>query len=58
MSRYLFTRLAQLGVKSLHGVPGDFNLASLDALKHSGMNWVGNCVRVPRFLFTGLLKFD
>ncbi|KAF2106340.1 pyruvate decarboxylase [Lophiotrema nucula] len=43
VSRYLYTRLAQLGVRSLHGVPGDFNIASLDELAKSGLKWVGNC---------------
>jgi pyruvate decarboxylase len=30
LTRYLFTRLSQLGCTSLHGVPGDYNLTALD----------------------------
>ncbi|KAK6345707.1 Pyruvate decarboxylase 1 [Orbilia javanica] len=40
---YLFKRLHQLGIRSVHGVPGDFNLAALDYLGPAGLNWVGNC---------------
>jgi pyruvate decarboxylase len=40
---YLFTRLRQLGVDSVFGVPGDFNLRLLDFVEPSGLQWVGNC---------------
>ncbi|KAH6912549.1 pyruvate decarboxylase [Coprinopsis sp. MPI-PUGE-AT-0042] len=41
---YLITRLAQMGVKSFFGVPGDFNLGLLDLVEdHPDVNWVGNC---------------
>lgn len=40
---YLFTRLKQMGIDSVHGVPGDFNLVALDYLEQCGLNWVGNC---------------
>lgn len=40
---YLFKRLHQLGVRSVHGVPGDFNLVALDLLPDAGLSWVGNC---------------
>ncbi|KAI5859897.1 thiamine diphosphate-binding protein [Durotheca rogersii] len=40
---YLFTRLRQVGISSVHGLPGDFNLVALDYLLRSGLNWVGNC---------------
>ncbi|RVD82147.1 uncharacterized protein DFL_006581 [Arthrobotrys flagrans] len=40
---YLFRRLYQLGIRSIHGVPGDFNLVALDYLDPVGLNWVGNC---------------
>ncbi|KAK6504591.1 Pyruvate decarboxylase 1 [Arthrobotrys musiformis] len=40
---YLFKRLYQLGIRSVHGVPGDFNLTALDYLDPAGLNWVGNC---------------
>ncbi|KAF7596541.1 hypothetical protein BBP40_001415 [Aspergillus hancockii] len=40
---YLFTRLAQLGVQSVFGVPGDYNLRLLDFVEPAGLDWVGNC---------------
>jgi pyruvate decarboxylase len=40
---YLFTRLHQLGVRSVHGVPGDFFLNALDHLEPAGLKWIGNC---------------
>lgn len=40
---YLFTRLRQLGVDSVFGVPGDFNLRLLDFVEPSGLKWIGNC---------------
>jgi hypothetical protein len=43
IAEYLFNRLYQLGVKDLHGVPGDFNLVALDYVEPCGINWVGNC---------------
>ncbi|PNP45431.1 pyruvate decarboxylase [Trichoderma gamsii] len=42
LAHYLFTRLRQLGVESVHGVPGDFNLTMLDHVEPAGLNWVGN----------------
>lgn len=42
LAEYLFTRLRQLGVGAVHGVPGDFNLDLLDYVKPSGLVWVGN----------------
>lgn len=39
---YLFSRLRQLGVKSVHGVPGDYNLVALDYILKNGLAWVGN----------------
>lgn len=42
LAEYLFTRLRQLGVESVHGVPGDFNLSMLDHVEAAGLNWVGN----------------
>jgi TPP-dependent 2-oxoacid decarboxylase len=42
VAEYLATRLHQLGVDELFGVPGDFNLALLDALHQlDGPRWVG-----------------
>ncbi|KPI42241.1 Pyruvate decarboxylase [Cyphellophora attinorum] len=43
IAEYLFTRLRQLGVGSIHGVPGDYNLTLLDYVEPSGIHWVGNC---------------
>ncbi|OAX81058.1 pyruvate decarboxylase [Emergomyces africanus] len=40
---YLFTRLHQVGIRSIHGLPGDYNLVSLDYLPECGLQWVGNC---------------
>ncbi|EXF79075.1 thiamine pyrophosphate enzyme [Colletotrichum fioriniae PJ7] len=42
VAMYLFTRLRQLGVGAIHGVPGDYNLDLLDYVKPSGLTWVGN----------------
>ncbi|KAJ5872688.1 uncharacterized protein N7529_005041 [Penicillium soppii] len=42
LAEYLFSRLHQLGIRSVFGCPGDFNLTSLDYLEPSGLNWVGN----------------
>ncbi|KAB8532576.1 hypothetical protein FH972_025521 [Carpinus fangiana] len=39
---YLFKRLQQVGVQSIHGVPGDYNLVALDYVEKNGLNWVGN----------------
>lgn len=43
LADYLFTRLRQLGVQSIFGVPGDYNLRLLDYVVPSGLHWVGNC---------------
>jgi pyruvate decarboxylase len=44
ISNYLLTRLEQLGVKHMFGVPGDFNLRFLDYVEDfPTINWVGNC---------------
>lgn len=41
---YVFRRLRQLSVKSIFGVPGDFNLPLLDHIKSvDDMRWVGCC---------------
>ncbi|RBR20108.1 uncharacterized protein FIESC28_05387 [Fusarium coffeatum] len=42
VSQYLFERLRQLGITSIHGVPGDYNLTLLDYVKPAGLTWVGN----------------
>jgi len=43
VAEYLFTRLHQVGVRSVHGLPGDYNLVALDYISKSGLKWVGNC---------------
>ena len=43
LGAYLFTRLKQLGIGSVFGVPGDYNLKLLDYVKPAGLHWVGNC---------------
>lgn len=43
VAQYLFTRLHQLGIRSIHGLPGDFNLVALDYIPKVGLKWVGNC---------------
>ncbi|KOC08599.1 putative pyruvate decarboxylase [Aspergillus flavus AF70] len=43
LAQYLFKRLRQLGVDSIFGVPGDYNLTLLDHIVPSGLKWVGNC---------------
>ncbi|CAG8924138.1 unnamed protein product [Penicillium salamii] len=42
LTEYLFYRLHQIGVRSVFGCPGDFNLYSLDHLETCGLSWVGN----------------
>lgn len=43
LHQYLFRRLQQVGVESVHGVPGDYNLVALDYIPKVGLKWVGNC---------------
>lgn len=42
LAEYLFRRLAQLGIGSVHGVPGDYTLTLLDYVVPAGLTWVGN----------------
>ncbi|KAF4996146.1 hypothetical protein FDECE_12571 [Fusarium decemcellulare] len=42
LADYLWRRLAELGLRSVHGVPGDYNLTLLDYLDSNGLHWVGN----------------
>ncbi|KAN0110591.1 putative pyruvate decarboxylase [Hyaloscypha variabilis] len=39
---YLFERLKQLGVKTIFGVPGDYELMLLDLIPDAGLTWRGN----------------
>ncbi|QSS52791.1 pyruvate decarboxylase [Histoplasma capsulatum var. duboisii H88] len=43
IAHYLFTRLHQVGIRAVHGLPGDYNLVALDYLPNCGLQWVGNC---------------
>lgn len=42
VAEYLFKRLYEVGVRSVHGVPGDYNLVALDYLPQCKLNWVGS----------------
>ncbi|KAI9727780.1 MAG: Pyruvate decarboxylase 1 [Cirrosporium novae-zelandiae] len=42
IAEYLFRRLKQVGVQSVHGLPGDYNLVALDYLPKVGLDWVGS----------------
>ncbi|KAL3230643.1 Pyruvate decarboxylase isozyme 1 [Nakaseomyces bracarensis] len=43
LGRYLFERLNQVDVKTIFGLPGDFNLSLLDKIYEvEGMRWAGN----------------
>ncbi|KAI5459449.1 thiamine diphosphate-binding protein [Mariannaea sp. PMI_226] len=43
LGEYVFLRLHQLGIRSIFGVPGDYNLRLLDFVEPAGLHWVGNC---------------
>lgn len=43
LADYLFLRLHQLGVDSIFGLPGDYNLKLLDHVEPTGLKWIGNC---------------
>ncbi|KAJ5628128.1 hypothetical protein N7490_010356 [Penicillium lividum] len=43
VAQYLFSRIKEVGIRSVHGVPGDYNLASLDYVGKAGLRWIGNC---------------
>ncbi|KAJ5717528.1 hypothetical protein N7488_003174 [Penicillium malachiteum] len=43
VAEYLFRRLYEVGIRAVHGVPGDYNLSALDYLPKCGLDWVGNC---------------
>ncbi|KAK3376853.1 thiamine diphosphate-binding protein [Lasiosphaeria ovina] len=38
---YLFRRLKEIGIDTVFGVPGDFELALVDLIPHNGLQWVG-----------------
>ncbi|KAJ5523939.1 hypothetical protein N7494_010589 [Penicillium frequentans] len=39
---YLFRRIHEVNIRSVFGVPGDFNLTALDYVEKCGLQWVGN----------------
>lgn len=43
LAQYLFKRLGQLGVDTVFGVAGDYNLTLLDQVELSGLTLAGNC---------------
>jgi pyruvate decarboxylase len=43
LGAYILERLKQLGIVSIFGVPGDYNLQLLDFIEPAGLHWVGNC---------------
>ena len=43
LGQYIFDRLRQLGIHTVFGVPGDYNLRLLDFIQPAGLHWVGNC---------------
>lgn len=42
INQYIFERLKQLGVESIFGVPGDYELVMLDGVPGAGLSWKGN----------------
>ncbi|KKY22626.1 putative pyruvate decarboxylase [Phaeomoniella chlamydospora] len=42
VGEYLFHRVKELGVESIFGVPGDYELALLDLVEPCGLSWKGN----------------
>ncbi|ROT42710.1 pyruvate decarboxylase [Sodiomyces alkalinus F11] len=42
VGEYLFRRLYEVGVRSVHGLPGDYNLVALDYIQSTGLKWVGS----------------
>jgi len=41
IGEYLFLRLKEIGVDTVFGVPGDFELALLDLVEPQGLSWIG-----------------
>lgn len=42
LAKYIFARLHEANVRSIFGVPGDFNLVALDYIEPAGLEWVGD----------------
>ncbi|RAL13068.1 alpha-keto acid decarboxylase family protein [Aspergillus homomorphus CBS 101889] len=44
VAQYLFARLKDVGIRSVHGVPGmRLQFASLDYISQTGLRWIVNC---------------
>ena len=44
LAKFIIDQIKHKNVKSIFGVPGDYNLAFLDYFIHdSKLQWVGNC---------------
>ncbi|KAK0625444.1 thiamine diphosphate-binding protein [Bombardia bombarda] len=41
IGEYLFLRLKEIGIQTVFGVPGDFELALLDLIEPLGLSWIG-----------------
>ncbi|KAK1984746.1 thiamine diphosphate-binding protein [Colletotrichum cereale] len=41
VAQYLFRRLKSIGIETVFGVPGDYELALLDFVPEEGLNWIG-----------------
>ncbi|KAK5998051.1 Pyruvate decarboxylase [Cladobotryum mycophilum] len=41
VGEYLFRRLKEIGIQTIFGVPGDYELVLLDLIPASGLSWVG-----------------
>ncbi|KAK3346090.1 thiamine diphosphate-binding protein [Lasiosphaeria hispida] len=41
IGEYLFRRLKQIGIDTIFGVPGDYELALLDQVEPQGLSWIG-----------------
>ena len=53
VAEYLFRRLHEVGIRAIHGVPGDYNLVALDYIRRTGLTWVGNCNELNAGKFIG-----
>lgn len=51
LAEYLFKRLYQVGVRGVHGVPGDYNLVRLSVV-NTPVTWGPESSMPPRWLST------
>lgn len=54
VAEYLFRRLHEIGVRSVHGVPGDYNLVALDYLPKANLRWVGSVNELNAGPYSGI----